>query len=126
MIPISDENLIVRRPLATWLLLAALAVVWIYVQGAGRSAARLAETGCNLGLVAGEITGLAPIGRAIPIGPHQLCVVDAEPINWLTPITSMFLHASWMHLLGNALFLWVFGRAVEDSMGRLRFLMFYV
>src|SRR5204862_7865485 len=84
MIPISDENLIVRRPLATWLLLAALAVVWIYVQGAGRSAARLAETVCNLGLVAGEITGLAPVGRAIPIGPHQLCVVDAEPINWLT------------------------------------------
>jgi len=126
MIPISDENLIVRRPLATWALLAALAVVWIYVQSAGRSPTRLAATVCNLGMVPGEITGRAPVGRAIPIGPHLLCVVDREPINVFTPITSMFLHASWMHLLGNALFLWVFGRAVEDSMGRFRFLLFYL
>src|SRR6185295_3638262 len=78
------------------------------------------------GLVPGELTRLAPIGRAIPMGRDMLCVVDAEPINLLTPLTSMFLHAGWMHLLGNALFLWVFGRAVEDSMGRLRFLAFYL
>jgi hypothetical protein len=54
------------------------------------------------------------------------CVVDAEPINPFTPLTSMFLHAGWGHLLGNCLFLWVFGRAVEDSMGRFRFLGFYL
>jgi membrane associated rhomboid family serine protease len=53
-------------------------------------------------------------------------VVDNEPVNYLTPLTSMFLHGSWAHLIGNCLFLWVFGNNVEDSLGRLRFLVFYL
>jgi membrane associated rhomboid family serine protease len=44
----------------------------------------------------------------------------------LTALTSMFLHASWLHLLGNMLFLWIFGNNVEDAMGRVRFLLFYL
>ena len=51
--------------------------------------------------------------------------MDNEPVNWLTPVTSMFLHGGWMHLLGNALYLWIFGNNVEDSMGRRRFVAFY-
>jgi membrane associated rhomboid family serine protease len=125
MIPIRDENLILRRPLATWLLVAAIGAAWMLLQGAG-SEPRLPETVCNLGMVPGELTGLAPVGQWVPMGHGMACVVDAEPINALTPLTSMFLHGGWMHLLGNLLFLWVFGRAVEDSMGRLRFLAFYV
>ena len=54
------------------------------------------------------------------------CVVDAEPINWLTPVTSMFLHGSWSHIIGNGLFLWVFGNNIEDSIGPFRFLAFYL
>jgi len=45
---------------------------------------------------------------------------------WLTVFTSMFMHAGFLHLAGNMLFLWVFGNNVEDSMGRLRFLLFYL
>src|SRR5207253_8965433 len=41
-------------------------------------------------------------------------------------LTSMFLHASWLHVLGNMLFLWIFGNNVEDVMGRVRFLVFYL
>jgi membrane associated rhomboid family serine protease len=126
MIPIRDENLIVRRPLATWALLLSLGAVWVLVQGAGSQPRLLAATVCNLGLVAGEVTGLAPLGFRIPMGMGMACEIDREAINLLTPFTSMFLHASWSHLLFNALFLWVFGRAVEDSMGRLRFIAFYV
>jgi membrane associated rhomboid family serine protease len=44
----------------------------------------------------------------------------------LTALTSMFLHASWLHLLGNMLFLWIFGNNVEDAMGRVRFVVFYL
>ncbi len=44
----------------------------------------------------------------------------------LTVLTSMFLHGSWMHLLGNMLFLWIFGNNVEDAMGRVRYLAFYL
>jgi membrane associated rhomboid family serine protease len=44
----------------------------------------------------------------------------------LTAFTSMFLHASWLHILGNMLFLWIFGNNVEDAMGRIKFAIFYV
>ncbi|MGH3344227.1 MAG: rhomboid family intramembrane serine protease [Carbonactinosporaceae bacterium] len=45
---------------------------------------------------------------------------------WLTVLTAMFLHGGWLHLLGNMLFLWIFGNNVEDRMGRLRYLLFYL
>ena len=44
---------------------------------------------------------------------------------WITLITSMFLHASWMHIIGNMIFLWAFGPEIEDAMGRWRYLVFY-
>jgi membrane associated rhomboid family serine protease len=126
MFPIGDENPTLRTPIVTYLLLAALLAVWLLVQGAGFDARTLAATVCDLGLVPGELTGEAAVGTGVPIGQGMLCVVDRQPINWLTPLTSMFLHGSWMHLLGNGLFLWVFGNNVEDSMGRGRFFVFYV
>src|SRR3954453_20890275 len=48
------------------------------------------------------------------------------PGAWETAGSSMFLHLGWFHLLGNMLFLFVFGRAVEDTLGRFSFLLFYV
>jgi membrane associated rhomboid family serine protease len=126
MIPISDDNPRLRFPLVTILILAAMGAVWLFVQGGGLDPLRLSETVCNLGLVPGEITRQSPVGTAVPLGMGLYCIVDREPINVLTPLISMFLHGSWAHLLGNALFLWVFGNNVEDSMGRARFLAFYL
>ena len=126
MIPISDDNRILRFPLVTIALLVAMGAVWVLIQGAGLSPTVLAASVCNLGLVPGELTGRAPVGESVPLGRGLLCLVDRDPINYLTPVFSMFLHGSWMHLLGNGLFLWVFGKNVEDSMGRLRFLVFYL
>ena len=48
------------------------------------------------------------------------------PAEVLTLITSQFLHGGWLHLLGNMLFLWIFGNNIEDRFGRLRFLLFYL
>ena len=126
MIPIGDENRTVRTPVVTILLLAALAAAWVFVQGAGFDELTLATTVCNLGLVPGEITQKAVVGTHVPIGEGLVCSVDRDAVNTLTPVTSMFLHGSWSHLLGNALFLWVFGNNVEDSMGKSRFLVFYL
>ena len=53
-------------------------------------------------------------------------VPDSRPFHLASLFTSMFLHGGWMHLIGNMLFLWVFGRNVEDLIGRGRFLLFYV
>jgi membrane associated rhomboid family serine protease len=44
---------------------------------------------------------------------------------WITLITSMFLHGSWLHIIGNMIFLWAFGPEIEDAMGRWRYLVFY-
>lgn len=126
MIPLSDDNPTVRLPVMTMLILAAMASVWLLVQGGGFDYRVLAMSVCNLGLVPAELTRQAALGTGVPIAPGLVCVVDAEPINWLTPVLSMFLHGSWAHLLGNALFFWVFGNNIEDVMGRGRFLVFYL
>jgi len=81
---------------------------------------------CNFGLVPGEITRRAAVGFALPMAPGLVCVIDREPINAYTPIISIFLHGGWGHLLGNMLFLGVFGDDIEDSMGPGRFLIFYL
>ena len=126
MIPISDDNPTLHTPWMTYVILALMFASWILVQGAGLNELALARSVCNLGLVPAELLGTRPIGFQVPIGDGLACVVDAEPINWLTPITSMFLHGSWGHILGNALFFWVFGNNIEDSMGPWRFLAFYL
>lgn len=46
--------------------------------------------------------------------------------DWITILTAMFLHGSWSHILGNMVFLWAFGPEIEDSMSRLRYLLFYI
>lgn len=86
----------------------------------------LAARVCDLGMVPGELTHKAPLGLAVPIGAGMACVVDNLPINILTPLTSMFLHGGWMHIIGNMWFLWLFGNNVEDSMTRSRFVAFYL
>lgn len=126
MIPIGDENPTFRPPVVTWLLLAAIFATWVLVQGAGLNEYQLAASACNLGMVPAELTRSLPVGFAVPMGRGLACVIDAEPINTWTPLTSMFLHGGWAHIIGNSLFLWVFGNNVEDSMGRVRFLVFYL
>ena len=126
MIPIADENPTLRTPVMTYVLLLLLVGTWVLFQGAGLDVNTLAASVCNFGMVPGELTGLAPLGSGVPIGPNLDCVVDDLAINRFTPLTSMFLHGGWGHLLGNMLFFWVFGNNVEDSMGRGRFLLFYL
>jgi len=109
----------------TFVILGATALVWILVQGAGFDA-RLLSSVCSYGLVPAEITGLRPIGFAVPLGDGLACVVDDNPINWLTPVITIFLHGGWGHVIGNLWFFWVFGNNIEDSMGPGRFLVFYL
>lgn len=112
----------------THAILAGMAATWIFVQGAGLPSndIKLVTSVCNLGMVPGELTHMARLGTGVPLGVGMACVVDNEPVNFLTPLTSMFLHGGWGHLLGNALFFWVFGKRIEDSMGSVRFLCFYI
>src|SRR3954470_5482330 len=126
MIPLSDELPTTRTPWMTYLILIAMLATWVVVQGAGFDQQAMAASVCNLGMVPGELTHMAPIGQAVPLGRGMACVVDNDPINRFTPLISMFLHGGWGHILGNALFFWVFGNNIEDSMGPGRFLLFYL
>jgi membrane associated rhomboid family serine protease len=126
MIPLSDELPSVRTPWMTYGILAVMFATWFFVQGAGFDQMALAASVCNLGMVPGELSHLAPVGTAVPLGRDVACVVDSDQINVLTPLISMFLHGGWAHLLGNALFFWVFGNNIEDSLGHFRFLVFYL
>jgi membrane associated rhomboid family serine protease len=126
MIPISDENPTLHTPIMTWLILGAMFAVWFVVQGGGLDPRVLATSICNYGMIPAELTHRVALGTAIQMGPGLYCVVDADAINKFTPITSMFLHGGWGHILGNAIFFWVFGNNIEDSMGPGRFLSFYI
>jgi membrane associated rhomboid family serine protease len=126
MIPIGDDNPTYRMPIMTYLLIAVNVAVWVGVEHAGLNGQLLAARVCELGMVPGEITRLAPVGQVAPIGEGLSCVVDRDAINALTPLIAMFLHGGWLHLIGNMLYLWIFGNNVEEVMGRGRFLAFYL
>ena len=118
MFPIRDDNPQLTTPVVTYGLIAANVVIWVLVQGLGSEPA-LVRSICGLGLIPGELLQtLAP-------GPTQMCVIRSSP-SWLTPLSSMFLHGGWLHIIGNMWFLYIFGDNVEDAMGHGRFVVFYL
>jgi rhomboid family protein len=124
MFPLRDDNPTLRTPAVTIALIAINAAVWVFVQGMGSNPA-LPRSVCELGLIPGEFLHRLPAGTELRLGPHTRCVLGAGPV-WITPLSSMFLHGGWFHLIGNMWFLWLFGNNVEDSMGRARYATFYV
>ena len=124
MFPIRDDNPQILRPYATYAIVACNALAWFYLQGAGMEPA-LSTSVCRLGLIPGELLQRVPAGTQFPVGPGAVCVTG-DTSTWPTAITSMFLHGGWFHLIGNMWFLWIFGNNVEDAMGHLRFVGFYL
>jgi membrane associated rhomboid family serine protease len=122
--PYHDENATQRTAIVTIAIVALCVLAWLGYQGAGTEEL-LAASVCNRGLIPGELTGLLPAGVEFPMTRQVICVTDpgtqAENV-----FTSMFLHGSWMHLIGNMWFLWLFGNNIEDSMTRPRFIIFYL
>ena len=106
MLPLRDNVPTRHLPFATVGLIGANVAVWLLYQ-----LPNLEHSIAELGY--------------FPCAVEATCTTGGA--SWpLTLLTSMFLHGSWTHLLGNMLFLWIFGNNVEDVMGRLRFLVFYV
>jgi membrane associated rhomboid family serine protease len=122
--PYHDENATQRTPYVTIGFIVVNVGAWLLVQGGGATLP-LARSVCELGLIPGELTAALPPGTAFPMGEGLVCRTD--PGRQVTNLfTSMFLHGSWMHLLGNMWFLWLFGNNIEDAMTRPRFLAFYL
>ena len=124
-LPIRDDNPTLGPAVATIALIATNLAAWALVQGLGFDDQRLAASVCRLGAIPGELLGTVPAGTRTDLGGGYVCVVEASP-DWATVITAMFMHGSWLHLLGNLWFLWLFGDNVEDAMGHARFALFYL
>ncbi len=138
MFPYKDENPTERPAVITVAIILANVLAFILVQGAGAQGP-LARSVCDLGLIPGEILQTAKPGSGVALAPGMICMVDAVPKYWTvitsmfiavpkywTVITSMFMHGGWFHLIGNMLFLWVFGNNIEDATGHGKFLVFYL
>ena len=124
MFPYKDDNPTELTPIVTVGIIAANVLVWLFLQGMGSSEA-LVRSVCDLGLVPGELLRTAKPGSGVELAPGLFCTVDAQP-HYATVLTSMFTHGGWLHLIGNMVFLWVFGNNIEDVMGHGRFIIFYL
>lgn len=124
MFPIRDENPTFHTSVATFLIIGINVAVWVFVQGIGFNPA-LAKSICRYGMIPGELLGRLSEGARVPLGQGLACMLDGNP-NWTSVVTSMFMHGGWFHIVGNMWFLGVFGDNVEDAMGSVRFVAFYL
>jgi membrane associated rhomboid family serine protease len=124
MFPIRDDNPHFLTPYVTYGIIALNVIAWLMLQGWGAEPA-LSRSICLLGLTPGELLNTLPAGTQVQVGPQTYCVMS-DATHAYTLVTSMFMHGGWMHIIGNMWFLWIFGNNVEDSMGHVRFALFYL
>ena len=113
MIPIHDDNPTDGPTFVTWALIGICIVVFI-LQFSAAPAIKQQIT-YSFGLIPAVLNNFASL-------PIEIQRVSAET----TVVTSMFLHGGFMHLAGNMLYLWIFGNNVEDCMGHIKFILFYL
>jgi membrane associated rhomboid family serine protease len=111
-IPLYDDTPRRRVPLATYGLIGACALVFLWQAGLSPSARD--HVALSLGLVPAVLFGHAVLSPELRLVPP-----------WATVFTSMFLHGGWLHLGGNMLYLWIFGKGVETALGVPRYLALY-
>ena len=125
--PISDDNTDrVRTPYITFAFIAINVLVFVFLQGLGSNE----RFTYSFSVVPEEIRTGEDVARdvVVEVGTERASIPlqpTPEPV-YLTLLTSMFMHGSFMHLFGNMLFLWIFGDNVEDDLGHGRYATFYV
>ena len=125
LIPLSDDDKeLVKPAYVTWILIAANVAMFLIQLGDPAFTYRF-------GAVAAELTSGQDIAESIllPVSENEAVEIPHQPGPWpiyLTLLTSIFLHGSWAHLLGNMLYLWIFGDNVEHRLGHVKFLIFYL
>lgn len=113
MIPLKDDNPTSTTPIITYTIIAICVFVFILqVSSSSYSDGRLFY---SYGLIPSVLTGKAEL-------PDHLAAIPSE----LTLFTSMFMHGGFMHLIGNMLYMWIFADNIEDELGRVKFIIFYI
>ena len=113
MLPLNDDNPTEHTPVVTITFIVACCLVFLYQSSLPPAPGEAFVY--QYGAIPSVVFGQAVL-------PPEVAMVPA----FATMLTSMFLHGSWMHLIGNMLYLWVFGNNIEDIMGHARFVLFYV
>lgn len=147
MIPIRDENPTVHKPLVTLLLIGACLAIYFFVQPVGQGAlVQRSDRGAGEDIEFNVRNAAIPCevteGRPLTVdelrdtfndGDDTACVddptspeFDPDKNVYLAILYSMFLHGGLLHIAGNMLFLWVFGNNIEDRMGKVPYLLFYL
>jgi len=123
MIPIRDENPTLHASAATFTIIGLNIAAWALIQRLGTPPA-IFNSIWEYGLIPGELLGNLEPGTAVELGPGVV-LRTGEPA-WWTVFTSMFMHGGWLHIIGNMWFLGIFGDNVEDVMGSVKFVLFYL
>ncbi|MDJ0724301.1 MAG: rhomboid family intramembrane serine protease [Prochloraceae cyanobacterium] len=113
MVPIHDENPTKITPYITYILIVINVLVFLH----------------QITLSDRELQGFFQLYALVPrefTATLEGITVNQPVPEWSTLVTSQFLHGSWMHLGGNMLFLWIFGNNIEEQLGRLKYLLFYL
>ncbi len=113
MVPLRDNNPTTITPYVTYGLIIANVLVFLY----------------QLSLTPQQLQRFFYVAALVPCQLSTTCPVglDNQVIpEWMTLITSQFLHGGFLHLAGNMLFLWVFGNNIEDRLGHVKYLIFYL
>jgi len=111
-IPFRDDTPARQPPVVTYSLVAACTIVFLWQLSLGPDGVERSSIG--MGMIPAVLFGAARL-------PSRLALVSPPA----TLVTSMFLHSGWLHLIGNMIYLFVFGKGVESALGSVRFLVFY-
>ena len=128
-IPLGDLNPTRRRGYVTLLLIAINIGVFVLWQPWGGDVCEQSAFYARWGAIPDEVVELRPLNQAeldTTVDPRCGVTAMAEKSVALSVLVAMFLHGGWAHLLGNMLYLWVFGDNVEDRLGHGQFLVFYL
>lgn len=112
MLPLHDDNPTTITPVITIALIVMCVLVFLWQVSLGPA---IHQSIFSLGVIPSVLFHHKALSPELAIVPPTITV-----------LTSMFLHGGWMHLIGNMLYLWIFGNNVEDVMGHVRFIVFYL
>ncbi len=111
--PISDVNTTKNKPIISWIILICCILIFIYQKNLGYHFEQ--KIILTFGMIPSVLFKIKQL-------PDELAIISS----YITLVSSMFLHGGWMHLIGNMTYLYIFGDNIEDELGKIKFIIFYI